>query len=803
MSENFNNSNIQNISEDESTLSLNDIWGMIWGYKWWYVACVCFCLMVVCFNLYKTPNTYQRTAKVIIDETEQSSAMRSLTSISGVMPGLRANATVANEMEAFSSPDLMQKVVERLNLETRYVEQQFLRSVEYYQNSPVELRLVEGNPQTGFAFTLVNKGEKGVVLEDFVVGSDEVDGKIHCAIGDTVTTPAGVIMLIPTMNIEDFDNDIRISWSNSMTRAKGFCQNLTVSLSGKESTVIVLSLDDTFPGRASSILNSLIDTYNENWVRNKNRSARKTSEFINERLLLIEKELGGVENELKRYKEQNKLTDMNALARKYLEESSEYSSKAFEVKNQLSIANYIKEYLNDPANAAALIPANLGLGSSNVESQISEYNELVLQRDRLSNGSGSNNPLIADLNASLGSMRTAILRSIDNYVATLELQVQKIESQESQILERIAASSGQELQLLSIQRQQMVKESLYVFLLQKREENEIAALVNVGNTRLIMNPNGSSRPIAPNKMMLLLIAIVLGCGIPFAVIFLIRVLDTTVKDKSDFSDMSVPFLAEIPLAVRRNKFGYISRASKYDNQNCKILVEQGKRDMMNEAFRVLRTNLDMVIEKEAGKAFVAMFTSFNPNAGKTFVIQNIAASMALKNSKVLLLDLDLRKATLSLSLNKEHRGVAAYLNGKESDFHPHVDQISDNLYLLPVGKLPPNPAELLLSDRFKNMIEELRHEYDYIFMDCPPIDIVADAAILTKYVDMTVFIIRSGLFDKKGIASLDNMYNLGKYKRMAVVLNGVDVESKRYSYGYGCGYGYGYGYGYDYGNDKK
>ena len=238
--ENIHNSYLQNNQEEESTLTLTDIWGMVWGYKWWYVASVIFCLFVVCVYIYRTPDTYQRTAKVIIDESEQSTTMRNLTQLTGGITSLRANASVANEMEAFSSPDLMQKVVERLHLETRYVEDQFLRGVEYYQNSPIELRLVEGNPQTGFSFTVVNKGEKGIVLKDFVIGPDDVDGEVECTLGETVTTPAGVLTIIPTTFVEDFNNDIRVSWSNSMSRAKAICQKLSVSLSGKESTVVVL-----------------------------------------------------------------------------------------------------------------------------------------------------------------------------------------------------------------------------------------------------------------------------------------------------------------------------------------------------------------------------------------------------------------------------------------------------------------------------------------------------------------------------------------------------------------------------------
>ena len=267
-------------------------------------------------------------------------------------------------------------------------------------------------------------------------------------------------------------------------------------------------------------------------MRNKNRSARNTTDFINERLVVIEKELGGIEGELKEYKQENRLTNMSAVAQSYLEESSEYAGKSFEVSNQLAIAKFIRDYLADPANEQALIPANLGLNSMSVESQINEYNDLVLQRDRLRTGSGDRNPLLADINASLASLRSAVMRSIDNFIATLDLQAQKLKGQEQQILSRIATSSGQELQLLSIQRQQMVKESLYIFLMEKREENEIAALVNVGNTRLIMSPNGSSSPVAPNKMLILIAAMVLGFGIPFAFIFLIRILSRETSSDS-------------------------------------------------------------------------------------------------------------------------------------------------------------------------------------------------------------------------------------------------------------------------------
>ena len=305
-------------------------------------------------------------------------------------------------------------------------------------------------------------------MSDFRFNREKIRDEITVAYGDTVKTPVGNMVLFPVETTKEFDRPIRVTWATSMNTAKAYCSKMNITISGKESSVLVFSMNDTYPNRASSVLSALIDVYNEVWITNKNRSAINTTEFINERLVVIEKELGTVEEALKKYKSSNNLTDIKAVAQSYVASSSEYATKAFEVNNQLSIAQYIKEYLNDPTNSMALIPSNLGLTSASVETQIKEYNDLVLQRDRLRAGSGENNPLIADLNTALASIRTAILRSVDNLIATLQLQQSKIESQEKQILARMSSSSGQELQLLSIERQQHITHELYMFLLQKR-----------------------------------------------------------------------------------------------------------------------------------------------------------------------------------------------------------------------------------------------------------------------------------------------------------------------------------------------
>jgi capsular exopolysaccharide synthesis family protein len=784
------------LKKDEDSLNLADIWNIgmdvIWDHKWWYVASAAICLCFGLAYLYRTPDTYLRSAKVIIDESGQDAALRSIGTLAVGAAGLQTGTSVANEIQALSSPDLMQSVVERLHLETSYIRKRFLKDEELYTTTPMEMRLAGDNPQSYFSFEAEAFEDGRLVLSDFVIGpnGEEIHSSIECTYRDTVTTPAGKIILYPTAWLEDYSSPVRISWHSSRSVARSLVRNLSVNRSGKESTVVQLSFKDNFPSRASNILSALIDIYNEEWVRTQNEAARNTSAFINERLVIIEKELGGIENDLKQYKQVNRLTNMDAISRAYIDETSEYAAKDFEVSNQLSVAQYIKDYLNNPVNENALIPANLGLTTGNVETQIAEYNGLILQRDRLSAGSGKNNPLIADLNNSIASLRSAILRSVDNSIATLELQAQKIQAQEKQIMARIAMNSGQELQLLSIQRQQMVKESLYIFLLQKREENELASLVNVGNTRLIERPEGPASPIAPNKMMVLAFALLAGLGIPFAIILIKRISDNTVKSKSDLGTIPIPFLGEIPLSARRNHLGYIRKAARFDNKNCKIIVRAGKRDMMNEAFRVLRTNFDIIVEKKPDTAFVSMLTSFHPDAGKTFIIQNLAACIALKNVRVLIIDLDLRKATVSKALGAADTGIATYLNGKAEDLNSLILKISPGLHLLPVGNIPPNPTELLLSERFEEMMKKLISNYDYIFTDCPPIDIVADAAIVTKVVDMTIFTVRAGMLDKRMIPVLNDIYESGRFTRMAVVLNGVDMESRGYgSYGYRYGYG--------------
>lgn len=777
--------------EDESSLQLADLWNLVWGHKWWYVATVAVAVLLAAFYLYRTPTTYSSTAKVLVDESNQDATMRNLGVASAGMMRLRSFNSVENEIEAFSSVDYMEKVVERLGLQTTYIQHLDLKSVDLATSTPVKLVLAGENPHTAFKFNLERVGENGIRLSNMMIKDELIGEPVEGQLGDTLQTALGKLAIFPTPYIDEFEQPIEVKWVSSIAAAKNYCKKLSVSLSGKESSVVVLRVTDTDPQRASNVIAALINVYEEMWISNKNRSAVNTTKFLNERLSIIEQDLATVEEALRKYKSSNNLTDIKAISQLYLNQSNQYSTKAFEVRNQASVASFIKDYLNDPANAMSLIPADLGIANGTVNTEIKEYNELVLQRDRLLTGSGANNPMVADLNTSIAAIRSSILNSIENLISTLDLQLSRIEGQEKEILARISSSSGQELQLLSIERQHEITQELYKFLLQKREENEIAALINVGNTQLLQSPGSDIVPVGPNKMMILLVALVLGFGIPFAYFFLRKMLDTLIKNKGDLGNLSVPFLAEIPRYIKPGqRFKKLGKNSD-DKSNTRIIVEAGSRDMMNEAYRVLRTNMDLMIGRNSHSK-VLMFTSFNPGAGKTFSVLNIAASMALKDAKVMVVDLDLRKASLSKAVGVDHSGVAAYLNGKTDSYNDNAEEIAPNLFVLPVGTLPPNPTELLLTDRFKQMIAQMRREYDYVFIDCPPIEVVADASIITEEVDMTVFVMRAKQMHKDVLPEIEGLYKSGKYRHMTMILNCVDIQYKKYGYGKSS-YGYGYG----------
>jgi capsular exopolysaccharide synthesis family protein len=372
-------------------------------------------------------------------------------------------------------------------------------------------------------------------------------------------------------------------------------------------------------------------------------------------------------------------------------------------------------------------------------------------------------------------------------------------------VDQIAANPDQEKYLLTVGRQQKIKEALYLFLLQKREENELSRTFTAQNVRILTPPTGNMRPISPRKNHILLLALALGLLIPTGVIFARENSNTKVRGRKDLEVVTVPFIGEVPLlpSLKKKK----SVLGNKTEETRALVVKEGSRDIINEAFRVLRTNLEFMSSGGEKSLKVIAITSFNPGSGKSFIAMNLGACLAIKDKKVLVIDGDLRHGTASSYVDSPKPGLSEYLNGS-------VDKLSEiivtqpelpYLDIIPIGTVPPNPTELLFSDRLKELIDFGRARYDYVLIDCPPVEIVADTQIIEKLSDRTVFVVRAGLLERSMLPELEKLYNEHKFKNMAMILNGVSDEASRYGYHYGYRYGYQYGYGkgYHYGSDKK
>lgn len=776
--------------------------------KWrWFVLSLVICLGIAFIYLLKTPPVYTRTASLLIKEESKGQSLSGDVGASFSDLGLfQPNTNVNNELVSLQSPAVMYDVVKRLHLEVDYsTEGSFYAQVRYGQNLPVTVSFAGLADNETAALTVEPAQSKGIKLTSFVHNGEKVDGEVVGTLNDSLVTPIGKIVIRPAAAFVDWQKSsepLTVSRSGLNSAVSRYSAGLSVALQSEKTTIVDLTFKDVCIQRAEDILNTVIAVYNENWIKDKNQIAVSTSMFINDRLGVIESELGHVDENISTFKSENLLPDVQAASQLYMTERSQAQSQILTLNTQLSMARYIRNYLTAASSRNQLLPANSGLESANIENQISEYNNLQLQRNNLVANSSEQNPLVVDMDESLRSMRRSIVSSVDNLITTLNTQIHSLEKSDQRATEHIAANPSQAKYLLSVERQQKVKESLYLFLLQKREENELSQAFTAYNTRIITPPTGSMAPTAPMKKNILLVAFALGVLIPVVIVFLQETMNTRVRGKKDLENLSIPFVGEIPL------YGKVRRSGLFHKKvtpltETKVVVKEGSRDVVNEAFRVLRTNLEFV-SGENGKGQVILMTSFNPGSGKTFLTVNIAATLAIKGKRVLVIDGDLRRGSTSVYVGSPHHGLSNYLAGKVEHIEDVIVPASETVRfdVLPIGTIPPNPTELLAGERLQTLLADFRTRYDYILIDCPPIELVADTHIIGKYADRTIFVVRAGLLERSMLPELEVLYTEHKFKNMAVLLNGTEGNGS-YRYGYRYGYHYGYGSSYYYGNEKQ
>ena len=786
-----NDKNVKPAVQEETPMSIRDIWNLCINHWKWFVLSVVVCLAAASFYILRSVPVYSRSSSVLIKEDRRSGSVSA--DIASAFSDLGVGQTwvnVSNELVNFTSPDLLMQVVKNLNLDVNYTRDGFFHDYTLYGSSlPVRVRFLDIPQNAGAAMTVTPVDSASVRLDDLVYLGEKVKGSLDAAYGDTVETAFGKIIVEPAEYKGKFDFPVHVTRAGFQSATRGCRGRLNAALNGKNTTVIDLNYRDVNTQRAEDVLRMIINVYNENWIKDKNQISISTNEFIAERLNIIEQELGSVDKTITTYRSEHRLPDYASAAQMDMQISAEAGKQLMDLNNQLSIARYLQSDIRSAGNGS-LLPANVGLNDASTRAQIEQYNTSMLQRNRLVESSSEENLLVKDLDQQLSSLRGAVLTSLDNYIKALNVQIQSSQRVQSSSQARVSDIPLQAGQLLSDERQQKVKEALYLFLLQKREENELSQAFTAYATRVVASPSGPAAPIAPNKKMILLVALLLGLAIPFAWFYLREVLDTTVRGRKDVENLSVPFLGELPSSAEKRKFYERPRITDKPEDR-KIVVKPHSRNLINEAFRVVRTNLEFMRGKEPG-CRVVMVTSFNVGSGKTFVTSNLATALAVKGRRVIAVDLDLRKRSLGVFAGQPKQGIADLLSGKVADWRPLVvHQVGGNaLDVLPVGKMPPNPAELLAEPTLAALLNELRNEYDYVLLDCPPIEIVTDSDLIAPNADMTAFIVRAGLLERSMLPQIDKYYKAKKYNGMAILLNGTD-STGRYGYKYGYKYGYG------------
>lgn len=756
---------------------------------WWFLLSALLCVSCGWYYQQKQQRIFQRQAVMLIEDADASSvgggastsrsskrnAMNTLLELNGVSVG----DNLKNEIFILSSKRLMLRVVEKLHLDIDYTIEAGLHIKSLYGDKELPFEVLFQSKCKGKAlqtFKVTKKDANTVTLKGLhdKKGNELPDKDVQ--LGQMVQTPYGQLCVVRGQQFGAWtDETITVSRMSIKNAATRFIGELAVSEYDKETSLIVLNCSDNNVERADHILACLYDTYKEDVVDNKNRVAQNTARFIDERIQIIGRELSSVENQLASFKKRNKLVDFTQSSQIVLNATNDARQQSLQLETQLNVARYLSDYLHSHSNNHDLIPA-LNMQDASFNTQIGKYNDVMNQRNQMVANSSDKQAIVAELDRQLAQMRQTIASSLKSYVNSIELRLRDAQANESALTGQVSGAPDQEKKGLDIQRQQSLKEALYTYLLNKREEVALQQAINEANVRLVEGPIGGEAPIKPKSAMIMLVALIIGLAIPTAILWIKRMLDVTVHGRKDIEEATtIPVLGEVPI-------------DKDFNGDNTLISSLASDSPMVEAFRILRFALGYM--RQNPKVLVS--TSTTPGQGKSFVTRNMAIILTMAGKKVVVIDADIRKRTLSAAF-RHTIGLTAYLSDDYTQVGDIIkkDGISKGVDFIPAGHMPPNPSELLMSNRLDELVKRLRSEYDYVLFDTTPMLSVADANIVNRVADSTIFVIRVGVQERAFLPELEHMYQDHRFKSLSIVLNGVDPER-----GY-HGYGYGYGYAYD------
>ena len=762
----------------------------------WFVVSVIVCVALAWGYLRLTTPVYNISATVLIkDEKKGGGAnMSSELEKMGLNGFVSSSSNIENEIEVLKSRTLAREVVSSLGLFVTYMDEDKFPNKELYRTSPVLVSLTPQEadrlPQTMEIDMLLQPA--GAMDVQVKVGKKEYRKHLE-KLPAVFPTDEGTVAFfanndtLSSLRPESVTTERHITAyiNRPFAVAKGYAGSLLITPTSKATSVVTVSLKNSNTQRGKDYIDKLLEMYNINANNDKNEVAQRTGEFIDERIDIISKELGSTERDLENFKRSAGITDLTSEAQIALTGNAEYEKKRVENQTQINLVMDLKKYLQ--GSGYEVLPANVGLQDAGVAGAIDRYNEMVAERKRLLRTSTESNPAIVNLTTSICAMRSNIQTTLDATLKGLEITKADLIREASRYSRRISDAPTQERHFVSIARQQEIKSGLYLMLLQKREENAIVLAAIANNAKIIDEAQADSTPISPKRMTIYLAALVFGIGIPVGVIYLIGLTKFKIEGRADVEKLtSLPVVGDIPLA---------------DEKTGAIAVFENQNNLMSETFRNVRTNLQFMLEN--GKN-VILVTSTVSGEGKSFISANLAISLSLLGKKVVIVGLDIRKPGLNkvFNLPKKEYGITQFLTNSTVNLMDlvHHSDINKNLYILPGGTVPPNPTELLARDGLEKAVEILRKNFDYVILDTAPVGMVTDTLLIGRVADLSVYVCRADYTRKTEFTLINELAENNKLPNLCIVINGLDLQKKKYGYYYGYGkYGKYYGYGKHYG----
>lgn len=764
------------------------------NWQWFIISTVLFVGVALIYLRYK-PSVYQVTSKILIKDDDKTRTNNKIAAASNL--GIMTNSDgFDNELELLHSVSLAEGVVRDLKLYVDYSVEGAVREITLYGNNPIVVDMdkkhldeLEGPVElemkkNGNAMTVNGK----YYTEVYKKGKDfEQKGTLPM----TIKLPVGTITITRNPNVKlTTEHQFNAVISNPEAVAMRYSNSVSVSALSKTTTIASVVYNDVNVQRAKDYLKQMAVVYNRQANDDKNQIAVRTEQFINQRLEKINGELGSTDGEIETFKRKNNMFDANSIAGQAISNTDETDKQLTEIQVQIALLKSVQEFMKNSANKYQTLPSNVGLTDAAATTLIGQYNTISLNRNRLLRTASELSPNVQMLTAQLDDLTSSIENAINQSLKNCEIRKNAITQQYSKYSGKISQAPQHERFLTEIGRQQTVKSSLYIMLLQKREENSIELAATADKGRLIDDPLYAGK-VSPKGSIIMLASLILGFGFPFLIFILIELLRFRIEGRQDVEKLtSCPIIADIAMANERAK-------TKGD-----IVVHENRNNQMEEIFRGMRTNLQFMLKE---KENVIMFTSSTSGEGKTFTAANLAVSFALLGKKVVLVGLDIRRPRLSnlFELNNNINGITTLLV-KDQVTKQDIDNeiipsgANKNLDLLLAGPVPPNPSELVSRKTLDQIFDILREEYDYVIVDTAPVGLVTDTLQIGRIADVTVIMCRADYTERSAFGMINDFALNNKLPQVCIAINGIDMSKKKYGMAYGYGkYGkYGkYGYG--------